>query len=454
MKDKVQQWITEKALIAENDTVICAVSGGADSVAMLNVLLELQGAVDFSLEVCHMNHGLRGEDADEDALFVKELAAKKGLPFHGKSVDVTKIAAEQRVSIETAGRLARYAFFEELSQEGETVKIATAHTATDQVETMLFYLLRGTGLTGLCGIPAKRSVIIRPMRTVSRNEIEEYLGKRKILYREDQSNASLEYTRNQIRLTVLPLLREFQPDLESHFLETSEQLSEIHAFLEKEAEELRISSFDQRGGYDRKTLLDADSAVQSVFFRDILQKEKLPVDANRIHKCKKILQKPNRISLDKDTMAESYHGKFRIVHKNMVGESLCILGKMGENQLSDGRICYIREISSEKPQSLKKIHDRHLKNHFDCDRIGKEFTLRTRQPGDVFSPAGRGVSKTLKKLFNEKGLTIQQKTHCIIAESEKGIFWVEGFGVAQWATPTDDTQIIGEIFIEEGLSRE
>lgn len=455
MKNKVKKWILDENLIEKGDTVICAVSGGADSVSMFHVLLELQEALGYSMEICHINHCLRGEIADQDAAFVQELAEFHAIPFHLEKVDVKIIASEKKMSEETAGRMVRYAFFDQLCKSDKTMKIATAHTASDQIETVLFNLLRGTGIRGLSGIPAKRGNIIRPLLSTSREEVEEYLQKKQLNHCEDESNASLMYTRNRIRHEVVPILRNFQPDLEKHFFETTKQLKLIENHLEKEAEKLFIASTDGEGGFDRKVLLEADEAILSVFFRKVLVENGISVDAKLIETCKELLTKPNRIEVNGVKRIESFHGSFKILEKEKKEEKFTIVSEIEEKTfLPDKRIFRICSISSYELQNLKKVHDRPLKNWIDCDRIDKKFIVRTRNPGDFFTPVGRGVSKTLKKLFNESGLTLEKRASCVIAECEKGIFWVEGFGVAEWASPTETSTKIAQIFIEGELSHE
>ena len=208
MTDKILSWMRGQCMTQPGDTVICAVSGGADSVCMLHVLLSLRNTLGITVEAAHFNHQLRGEESDRDEAFVRTLCAELGVVLHVDNGDVRARAAKTHESVEEAARALRYAFFSSLPG-----LIATAHTQDDNLETVLLNLTRGTGLAGLCGIPPRRERFIRPMLAVSRAEIEAYLAQNGLSHVTDSTNFLPDARRNRLRQSVIPLLKAENPSL-------------------------------------------------------------------------------------------------------------------------------------------------------------------------------------------------------------------------------------------------
>src|SRR5256714_10874563 len=242
--------IQSQELLRPGDRVGVAVSGGADSVALLLLLLELRKKLGIVPSVVHFNHKLRGTASDADEAFVAKLAAKHGLEFHSASVDVAKKAKEERINLEDAARRARYDYFRSLAQSGACTRIAVAHTADDQAETVLAHLLRGTGLTGLGGIHPVAGRVIRPLLNVRRSELRRFLRAQKQTWREDASNRDTKRMRARIRKKLLPLIeKQFQPAIVEHLAALAELAREDEAFLDAIAEErasLLVQENDER----------------------------------------------------------------------------------------------------------------------------------------------------------------------------------------------------------------
>lgn len=220
----------DEALILPGSTVLCAVSGGADSVCLLH-MLSRRG--DISLRAAHFNHRLRGEESDRDEQFVRELCREWNIPLTVGSGDVKAYAKAEKRSIEEAGRILRYNFLFETAEREGCHLIATAHNADDNAETMLLSLIRGTGLTGLTGIPFRRENIVRPLLGMTRREIIHYLDRHHIPHREDSSNQDERYARNKIRAKVMPVLWHLNPWAAEHMANTAAQLSEIDRYLDE-----------------------------------------------------------------------------------------------------------------------------------------------------------------------------------------------------------------------------
>lgn len=226
--ETIKNTIKKHSLIDEGDKILVGVSGGADSVCLLHCLKQIAPELKFSLCVVHVNHGIRGDEAQRDMEFVKELCIDLGIDFFVEEVDVPELAKKENLSVEAAGRLARYRAFHRICIEKGYNKVATAHNRDDQAETVLMRIIRGTGIDGLSGIKYKRDDgVIRPILDIERRDIEKYLSEYGIEYCTDSTNGDNNYTRNKIRNILLPMLRdEFNPNINSalsHLAETSSQ---------------------------------------------------------------------------------------------------------------------------------------------------------------------------------------------------------------------------------------
>lgn len=224
MKEKVMSYILENNLIEKGDKVLVALSGGPDSLCLLNILNELSSKLSIKLYAAHLNHMLRGADADADEEYVKKVCKELDIPCFVKRVDINKYSQQTKLSSEMAGRKARYDFFDEVVSKEKINKIATAHTKNDQAETVLFRLMRGTGMEGLCGIKVKRDKVIRPILCLTRKEVEKYIDSKKLEPRIDKTNFEKIYNRNKIRLDILPYMKSnFNEDI----IETINRMTDI-----------------------------------------------------------------------------------------------------------------------------------------------------------------------------------------------------------------------------------
>lgn len=225
LEGKVLNTIKTNALIQQNDKIVVAVSGGPDSICMLQVLYKICQMSPSQMTICvaHVNHMMR-EQAKDDEEFVREFCAKKNIDFYSKSIDISKMAHTNKIGTEEAGRIARYAFFDEIMEKTGSNKVAIAHNKNDKVETMIMNIFRGSGLSGLKGIEVKRGKYIRPLLDCERAEIEEYCETENLQPRIDKTNFENIYTRNKIRNTVIPYVeQEFNPN----FMETMNRLAEL-----------------------------------------------------------------------------------------------------------------------------------------------------------------------------------------------------------------------------------
>lgn len=245
--DKVRAALGEFLAMKTAKTVVCGLSGGADSTALLLAVKEISEEIGFAAAACHLNHGLRGEESDGDERFCTELCERLGIPLYKRRESVRDFA-EKHESLEETARKVRYDFFEDaLAFFGENSVLATAHNANDNAETVLLNLIRGTGLRGLCGIPTERGRIIRPLLDISRAEIEEFLVENEQNYVTDKTNFSVIYTRNKVRAKILPEIIEINPSFLNTISRMTKNLRADEDFFDNAAEEILAESKVEKG---------------------------------------------------------------------------------------------------------------------------------------------------------------------------------------------------------------
>ncbi|MCL1903902.1 MAG: tRNA lysidine(34) synthetase TilS [Oscillospiraceae bacterium] len=293
MIDKVKKAIGQYNMLEQNDSVTVALSGGADSVALLNILLALREDCNLSVSAVHVNHQLRGEESFRDEAFVRKLCEKLNIPVVIRSVDVMGDKKKHQ-SVEEAAREARYKVFSEMPG-----KTATAHTADDNAETVLLNLIRGTGLKGLCGIPPVREVIIRPLILCERSDIEEFCRSKGLLYVTDSTNFSEEFTRNKIRLSLIPLIKELNPSFAGCVTRTSEILREDCRFLEG-----LIKTDDKAGDYNIEYLRSLEKPLLNRIIIDLLSNNNVSPSKTRISNISEIIAAGRgKINVEKNKFA-------------------------------------------------------------------------------------------------------------------------------------------------------
>lgn len=263
MKDKILQTIKKYNLIEKGDSIVIGVSGGPDSICLLNVLNELKEELDFKIFVAHINHMIRKE-ADEETEYVKRFCKNIGVECFTKKIDVVKIAKESKMGTEEAGRKIRYDFFEKVLKNTDSNKIATAHNNNDKVETIIMNILRGSGISGLKGLdPIRENKFIKPLIEVSREEIENYCEENKLNPRIDKSNNENIYTRNKVRNCVIPYIKkEFNPNI----LKTINRLSEVATEESEYLNRVTQKAFDE-------ICVSLEKTVET---HDCIQKSKQP----------------------------------------------------------------------------------------------------------------------------------------------------------------------------------
>jgi tRNA(Ile)-lysidine synthase len=281
--EKVEQAVAKFKMLKKNDRVILAVSGGADSVSLLYLLNKLKKKWHLYLHLAHLNHLLRKKEAEEDAQFVGHLADRFGLAFSYQSADVADFACRHKLSQEEAARKLRYAFLLSVAKKNSAGKIALGHNRDDQAETVLMRLLRGSGASGLRGMPAKRRLngclIIRPLIEVKRSQILDYLAAKKISYRSDSTNFGNQYFRNRIRHKLIPYLeKDFNPNIKEILLNLAQNLTEDFDYLEAQGvDKFKIARLSKSGkglAINLKRLSSFHKALQKLICRQAIKELK------------------------------------------------------------------------------------------------------------------------------------------------------------------------------------
>lgn len=452
---KIKTFIEKHDLLPRKSRVIIGLSGGADSVALLEVLCNLREAYELELFAVHVHHGIRKE-AEQDAAFCEELCRQKKVAFSCEYADIPAMVKKLGLSEEEAGREARYRIFEDLRQAKNAEVIAVAHHQNDQAETILFQLFRGSGLRGLSGMQPKRGHVIRPLLGVSRKEIEAYLMKRQQGYVTDATNASDKYSRNKIRLHILPEAEAISTKAVEHMSHTSGQLQEIldymvqqaQAFLEQHAQKdegsIRISVKAMQAEHIALQKMIVTEAVAYVFAerRDITEKH--------IDGIVQLLSKAGE-----KTISLPYGGVVvktydRLLLKKAEREQdedepePLKIQPDADYVLKDGRSLKTRLFSANKIENIPKND---CTKWFDYDKITGDLFLRTREQGDFVTIRDDGARKTLQDYFVNEKIPKSERDRMLVLADGSHIVWVPGKRISAHYKVTEQTKRILEVHI-------
>lgn len=427
MNHKVEKTLRDYDMLSDFDKVVVALSGGADSVALLYALNSIKEKYNLILYACHLNHMIRGQEAQRDEDFVRNLCEKLGIELFVKHEDVVRIAEEEKISLELCGRNLRYKFFAELSEK-LSAKIATAHTASDNIETVLFNVARGTSITGLCGIRPKRDYIIRPLIMCSREEVESYCEENSLEFVTDSSNLTDDYTRNNIRHNAVPTLKSVNPDLCNSVSRMCSDMSDIKDFLDKISEK-EIKNCETDYGYSCEKLLKLDRAVLTNSLSIIAKRNGADVSHRHIDIIIEKMGDGGCVDLPDNKRAVCKQGVLRIVAEN---ELEIEVEKEQECPIDESSL--FRYISKEE---IKNVNKKLLKHCINCDIITENTIVRTKREGDRFTLPNRCVTKTLKKLFNELRIPAEKRSSLIVVANGSEVLFVEGVGVSEKAKVTE-----------------
>lgn len=441
MIDKVKASIRKYNMIPEGSTVVAAVSGGSDSMALLSILNSIKAEFDFTLCAAHVNHCLRGDSADRDESFVREKCRASGVELFVKKAKVAEIAAEQGMGLEECGRNVRYDFFNSL---GENVIIATAHNLSDRAETFLFNFARGSALRGLCSIPPVRENIVRPLIDCSKAEIIEFCEKNQIEYVTDETNSDIKYSRNRIRHNVITELQKINPSFENNASRCISSLSEDEFFLSSLAEELAEKS-KKENGYDASALLSAPKPVLKRALIKIVEScRNVTPEYKFIEKICALLEKGGNMQINGGITVRVRKDILDFPNEISEPETAVIDGKT----VNFGDAVIESEIiNNSEINNLQIISKEGLEYYLDCDRIHGRVTVRSREEGDRITLASRKCSKSLKKLFNELAILPEKRKSVAVFADDDGVILVEGAGCSEKVSANKNTKKLLKIKI-------
>lgn len=464
MLKKVIEYINEHRMIEQGDQIVVGVSGGADSVCLFHALLELRKVFKHELFVVHVNHGIRGEEANEDEKFVESLCKANGISFTGVKIDVPAVAKLEGLTLEEAGRKVRYDAFYKCFRENKCNKIAIAHNRNDNAETILFHLFRGSGMKGLTGIQPVRGEIIRPLLAVTRTEIEKYLLDNRIPYRHDSTNFTMDYTRNKIRLGVLPLAQEgVNSKAIEHITNAAEQLSEIETFLSKVTNQVYehvVIKQEERFIIPLEGLNKEDIVIQKKVVRKILHEmagslkdlEALHVDLIMELKEKEVGKKLN---LPRKVVAIKGYETIELYlenEKNKDDKTIFreqVLNIPGSNILEYENVILNTRIINYKKNMI--IPQNGCTKWFDYDKIKNTVLIRTRKSGDYMQINHQGNTKKLKQLFIDEKIPKSTRDRLPLIADGSHIMWILGHRMSEAYKVEDGTKLILEISLDGGI---
>jgi tRNA(Ile)-lysidine synthase len=424
MLNKVKDYIRKHKLLNDNDLYIVALSGGADSVALL-LLLDEMG---YNIHAAHCNFHLRGEESDRDELFCESLCQQKSIPFHRIHFDTLTYAETHKVSVEMAARELRYHYFEELRSDIGATGVCVAHHQDDSVETVLLNLIRGTGLRGLTGIQCRNGHILRPLLCVSRKEIESYLQTKDQDYVIDSTNLEDDMLRNKVRLRVIPLLQELNPAVTENILRTSENLTETQGILDS-----IVSLYKNSKSLDLNELNKYGSSEYILFewlkaygFNGVQVKEAMGAETGSIFTS----------SLGYDLLVD--RGRFVVEPTLKSLKPLCIP--------EEGT--YV--LDEETKISVKKVpvwvsREERVAT-LDASKVHFPLTVRRVEKGDKMVPYGMRGHRLLSDIMTDRKMTLFEKRRQIVVVDAKGIIvWLAGIRISDLCQIDDTTTEVVEI---------
>ena len=453
MKANALKTIAEFHMLTQGDFVAVGVSGGADSVALLSLLCCLRGELDLTLVACHINHNLRGAEAKRDEDFVRRLCDRLGVECRVLSADVAALAREEGRSVEETARQVRYRFFAEMA--GERGKIATAHTAADNTETVLLNLARGSGLRGLCGIPPVRENIIRPLIGCSREQTEAWCRQNGLEWVEDSTNAADDYTRNRLRHHAVPVLRQQNPTLDHAVSELSHRLRRDADFLDGLAQQEKEKIMQPNGRIDRIKLLELAQSLRDRILLGMMGEHIQPSSKMKDLCLQTAQQGQGSVELTRRVYFKADdHSVWceESPQPSPVAEEVeippLVPGQKMVCQLGGRQVeLFLWETA---PLSSQNVYNYPLKNQLCYDKINGMLVLRTRRTGDRITLPRRGVSKTLKKLFCEEKIPQQERENrLVLAGHGCNVLWAEGVGPTASLLPDRQTKLVLELTIFE-----
>jgi len=441
LRPRLARTVREERLFEPGDTLIVALSGGADSTALLDLLNGLPG-FPLRLVAAHLNHCLRGRESDADEEFCRCLALRYAIPFESRRVDIKAFAAQQGLNLEDAGRRARITYFDELRQKWRATAVALAHHADDQAETVLMRLLRGAGPSGLAGMPYLNwRGFIRPLLDVTRPEIEAYLAEQGLTFRQDASNLDTTFLRNRIRHELLPLLEQYNPAIRECLATTARLLLDEDRLLGQLAGDVTARACSMEGNTivcDIALLTGQLPAMRRRVLRQAVEQLTGSLDhfsSRHITALEQLMDsaRPNAaLNLPQGVTAVREYGSLlmrRTTAKEVAGLNELIIREPGRYPLPDGGFITVNQETS-LPDFSSISPDTAC---FDLEKSPFPWLVRTFRNGDRITPLGMRGSKKVKEIFIEARIPLDRRRRTPLIFSGDTLIWVCGLRTSQLA---------------------
>ena len=438
--------INKHRMLSDGDSVIVAVSGGADSMCLLWFFNKFSSLLNINIICVHVNHGIRGQEAERDEMFVRKFCTDNNINFECAHFDVPTLAAETGESIEECGRRLRYDYF---SSVADNSKIATAHNLNDSAETFLFNLTRGTGIKGLCGIPPVRDNIIRPLSDCTREEIENYLAEENVSYVTDSTNFSDDYVRNRIRHNILPVMCEINSGFYGVFSHCIESLRETNDYISEKIENIfNEIIIDNR--FPVSSIRNNEKIIKTGLLKKIaVHYGAYDVENKHISLLDSILDNGGAVVL---------HGKVKIVSdgkflfkENEVKEEKSIFVKVDKaiNEYHFEGCTIIVDCVDKNTINKYNIKESASMGYIDADKFYSSV-FRNRIQGDRFRFPFAEHSKSLKNLYKENNISAHNRWGIpLLADADNNILWINGVGVSSFGSITNETTSVLRIRVVE-----
>ena len=434
--------IEKHNMISCGDTVIVGLSGGADSMTLLHMLNAIKDDYSLKIIAAHVNHCLRGDEADRDMNFCKKVCNELGIEIRTLVVNVKNEAKKHSESFEECGRRIRYKFFSSIC---ENAKIATAHNLCDNEETVLFNLIRGTGLSGLKGIPYVRGRIIRPLLDFSREDIEKYCKINKISFVHDSTNDCDDYKRNFIRHNILTRLKEMNPSFDNTFTNCISLLNDDYDYLENVSEDVLNKVKIKDNKYDVSVIKKCHKAIATRIL------SKLIYQHTSVFPEKKHVDILYDAVMTSSKKVQITNGVFAIIKKDILyfAENIECNDDVEIKIEKDGEFDFFDRKLNVSFLS-QKVYNEFSIDMIDCDKIVGNIILRNRRKGDKITLQKRNVTKSLKKLFCEDDIEENKRSEIPVIADDKGILWVSGYGANKRCAPDEKTMNILSVVCKTG----
>ena len=462
--EKIFGTIEKYQMIVPGMHVIAGISGGADSVCLLYILTQYRKKIPFEITAVHVEHGIRGQESLDDAEYTEKLCRSLGVECRTVFIKAETVAQEHGLSVEEAGRMERYRIFEEIRREKQADRIAVAHNQNDQAETVLWNLVRGSGLKGLGGIRPVRDRVIRPLLFTDRTEIEEILKGAGIDWRTDRTNLETEYTRNRIRLALLPQMEnELNSQAVRHMAEAAQRLQELQSYLERMRDRAAQTCIRQENG-EQILMLEPckqeDPLVIRELLRLLLERCGGLKDTGAIHIeiLEQLMQKDcgRKQDLPGGVCAVREDGILRIYRKKepeVIPETEVKIPVPGTVSCDGWLIT--TELLENSPEIQKQILEENLYTKWlSYDTINCGVHFRTRKTGDYLAVNEQGGRKKLKDYFIDQKIPARQRDQIRLFADGSHILWVPGGRISMAARVSPETETVLKIQMREEIYHE